>query len=105
VQIQIDEVEPGSRNKIKKPRSKMLEDMLVQDVPVRSSGERLYAQSSTFLCRACRLARRGILVLLSAHCDISCRTSTRVLGRQVGSCWWAYELKGVFVANGRRPSG
>jgi hypothetical protein len=28
-----------------------------------------------------------------------------VSGRQVGSCWRSYELKGAFAANGRRLSG
>ena len=49
--------------------------------------------------------KRHCWSLPSAHCEIFYRTSTCVLGRQVGSCWRSYELKGAFVANGRRLSG
>jgi hypothetical protein len=40
----------------------------------------------------------------SAHSCISRRTSTRVSGRQLGSCCLAYELKGAFSAFGKRLS-
>src|SRR5271170_8219915 len=41
----------------------------------------------------------------SAQSYISCSRSTRVSGRQVGSCWRSNELNAAFVANGRRLSG
>jgi hypothetical protein len=40
-----------------------------------------------------------------AQRDTFYRTSTRVLRRQVSSCWRSYKLKGVFVAEGRGLKG
>jgi len=41
----------------------------------------------------------------SAQSYISCKRSTRVSWRRVGSCWRSNELNGAFRANGRRLRG
>jgi hypothetical protein len=50
-----------------------------------------------------RLVRNTVLLWPSAQLCMSSRKATRVLGRHAGSYCFAYALKGVSSARGRRP--
>jgi hypothetical protein len=52
-----------------------------------------------------KMHRSSCLSSLSAQLYMSRRRSTRVLGRQAGSCWRSKELKGALVAKGSRLRG